>query len=77
MFEDEDESLKMGISNLCVRGQISCSRQRDKFRKVPLAYDRADVAQLRRERNAATRAIRFTFAMRESRKIQVAYEEGI
>jgi hypothetical protein len=30
-----------------------------------------------RERNAATRAIRFTFAMRESRKIQVAYEEGI
>ena len=77
MYEDEDEGLKMRISNLCLRGQIYCSRQRNKFRKVPLAYDRVDVAQLRRERNVATRAIRFTFAMKESRKIQVAYEEGI
>jgi hypothetical protein len=50
MFEDEDESLKMGISNLCVRGQISCSQQRNKFRKEPLAYDRADVAQLKRKK---------------------------
>ena len=68
---------KMRISNLCLRGPIYCSRQRNKFRKVPLAYDRGDVARLRRERNVATRAIRFTFGMKESRRIQVAYEEGI